>query len=593
MSISNLKGIAKKILCEPLFYLLPLIIALYIMSVISAYQEFLDIRVTRDGKTENIKLPYSFNAEKEGTFYIFFNLSIKNKNSAKFSIIPDDCIHGILINGEKFPLEGIKGLCDYASGVYFDFSEYVHEGLNNFELQIFDTGGAGGLRIEIPYSGFRSLSLLHYIFALLFLLSIALILIKFKFKFMAISIILLGIAVRFVIYTYTGPLQHSYDTGGHLEYIQVVAEEKRLPKMNEGWSAYHQPLYYIVCAVVKNIADRYDTSYTNRVLQQFNLLLSFGCIIFGVALILNLLGNNRFAYLASLISVLWPGFVLAAPRINNDCLFYFGALLCMLFAQRYWRLHKNTDILLASVGAAIALAAKSTGFVILGVWVIIYILNAVRYLKIGSLRLLLASIFIIALSAFLSNYRAIVEILEGKTVIMVGNIGGLNRAMKVNNTTGNYLYFDLKDYILEPYTSGWEDKGGRQYFWNFALKTSLFGEFRVWKAPVGYALATMLNIFVLLIFIFALWGIMHVKLIDIPPLLFAVFLLAALIYARVNNPFSCASDFRFIFPVLFPLTYFSVRGVQILQDSRMRKIYYASMLIFAGLSFLFTIGQAV
>jgi hypothetical protein len=273
---------------------------------------------------------------------------------------------------------------------------------------------------------------------------------------------------------------------------------------------------------------------------------------------LNLLGNNRFAYLVSLILVLWPGFVLVAPRINNDSLFYFGALLCILFAQRYWRLHKNADILLASAGSVIALAAKSTGFVILGVWIIIYILDAVRSFKISSLRILFASAFVIALSILLSNYRTIVEFFEGKTVAMVGNIEDLDKALRVSNKAGNYLYFDMQDYLLEPYTSVREDKGGRQYFWNFALKTSLFGEYRVWNSSMGYILATILSLIALLIFLLALWGIIHVKFVDFPPLFFVIFLFAALIYLRINYPFACSNDFRYIFPALFPLVYFSL-----------------------------------
>jgi hypothetical protein len=371
---------------------------------------------------------------------------------------------------------------------------------------------------------FLSLSLMYCVFALLFLFSAALILRKFKFKFVAISIILLGIAIRF-----------------------VVGEEGYL--------------------------------------QQFCLLLSFGSIIFGVALILNLLGNNRFAYLASLVLVSWPGFVLAAPRIDNDALFYFGALFCMLFAQRYWCLHKNMDILLASVGASIALTAKTMGFVILGVWIIIYVLKTLSFLKIGSLRILFVSILIIASSAVFSNYRSNIDM----------NTSDLPEGLRVNNTVGNYLYFDLQDYLLEPYASPWIDKGGRQFFWNYALKTSLFGEFRVWSSPIGHIFATALSALALFIFLLALWGIIHIRFngIHIPPLLFAIFLFTALIFARIINPFSCAGDFRSIFPALFPLVYFSVQGAQILQDSRLRILSYMALLAFAGISFLFIVGQAI
>jgi hypothetical protein len=465
--------------------------------------------------------------------------------------------------------------------------------LNHFEIRVLNHGGPGGLRIDLPYNGFKSLSLIHYIFALFFLLSVVLLLRKFKFKFIAIFIILLGIAVRLILYTYIAPTQYSYDTGGHLQYMQIISEEKRLPQNDECWSCYHPPLYYTAFAVLKNIADRYDSNFTEKILQQAHLLLSFASIIFGVALILNLFGNSYVAYLAALVSVLWPGFVIAAPRIGNDGLFYLGALLCMLFAQRYWRLHKNSDIFLASIGASIALAAKATGFVILGVWIVVYIFDAVRYLKIGSLRTLFASVFIIALFIGFSNYRTVINILDEKKASLVGNSSGLNFNLRVNNATGNYLYFDLQDYLLEPYASAWNDKGGRQYYWNYDLKTSLFGEFRFWNAPVGYIFATILSALALLIFALALWGIIHAKFKDFPPLFFVIFLFAAHIYFRVSYPYSCSNDFRYIFPVLFPLAYFSVHGAQILENSRLRKLSYIGMFAFAALSFAFIVGQAV
>ena len=440
-----------------------------------------------------------------------------------------------------------------------------------------------------PPSGFKALSLMHYIFALLFLLSVALILRKVKFKFIAISIILLGIIIRLILYAYSDPMLNVHDIDTHFYYMQVIAEEKRLPKIGEYRNTNHPPLYYIASAAIKSISDRYAPNLTNRILQQFSLLLSFSCIIFGVAFLINSFGNNRAAYSAALIFVFWPGFILTAPRINNDILFYFGALFCMLFAQRYWCSRKNFDVVFASIGASIALAAKSTGFVILGVWVMIYALNALRFLKINSLRTLFASMSIIILSVVLSNYRIIADILEdGKKPVLadVRNSHWLD-ALKVQNTVGNYLYFDLQDYLLEPYTSPWEDKGGRQYFWNFALKTSLFGEFRLWDMPVGRIFAAILSILALLIWIFALWGMMHFQVKELPSLFFIGFLFAALIFLRVSYPYACSNDFRYIMPVLLPLSCFAIRGIQILQNLRLRILAGGGIVLFAGLSFLF------
>jgi len=578
---------------EPLFYILLLLAVAYII-ITPARMEFSNIKSTRNNNTEDIKLPYSFNGERE-EFTVSFNLSIKNKRTAKFNIIPDDCIQEILINGKTFPLDGIKGLCDYSKGAYFDFSKYVQEESNFFEIRVLNHGGSGGLKIQTPYNGFKSLSLMHYIFTLLLLLSIALILRKFKFGFIAISIMLLGIIVRLIVYTYTGPMQNPYDVEAHLQYIQIVANEKRVPKTNECWECHQPPPYYIASAVVKNIVDSYDHALTGRVLQQVQLLFSFGSVVLGVALILNLFGNSRLAYLASIVSVFWTGFAWTGPRINNDIEFYFGALFCMLFAQRYWLTYKNSDMFLATLGASIALASKFTGFVILAVWAVIYILGVVRSLKIGSLRTLIASIFTVLLFIGISNHRTIADIFEGKKFDLIGETANsLHSELRVNNTAGTYLYFDLKDYVLFPYTSAWQDEGGRQYFWNYLIKSSLslYKENKIWKQPVVDSLCTILCILALLIFVLALWGIINAKFRELPAMLFTIGLFFSLIYFRIGHPFSCDNEFRYIFPVLFPLVYFATRGAQILENSRLKILTYMSMLFFAIISLLFIVSPA-
>jgi len=179
----------KKILREPLLYVLPLLaVSVLCMAIIPGNMEFSDAKLTRNNKTENIKLPYSYKTAegKRDTFSISFNLSVKDRETAKFTIIPDDCIEEISINGEKFPLDGIKGLCSWKKGAYFNFSKNVHKGSNRFELRILNKGGPGGLRIEAEESGgYDSLSIMQYAFALLLLISAILLLRKLKPKSVA------------------------------------------------------------------------------------------------------------------------------------------------------------------------------------------------------------------------------------------------------------------------------------------------------------------------------------------------------------------------------------------------------------------------
>jgi hypothetical protein len=168
----------KKFLHEPLFYLLPLLAALYLISIMTR-MEISDVKLTRNNATENIKLPYTTNMQHNEVFFVSFNLTLRNK-TAKLNIIPDDCIQEILINGKNFPLNGIQGICDCNKGANFDFSEYVQKGTNHFKFRIINSGGGpAGFNIK-TYNGIKQFSLIHYIVALLFLVSIVLIIIKFK-----------------------------------------------------------------------------------------------------------------------------------------------------------------------------------------------------------------------------------------------------------------------------------------------------------------------------------------------------------------------------------------------------------------------------
>jgi hypothetical protein len=233
---------AKEILRKPLFYLPPLFAILYLiivpihMEFSDIHMEFSDIKITRNGKTENIELPYSVDMASGEVFIISYDLLIKNKKTAKYNIIPDDCIQEILINGKNFPLDGIQGLCDYTKGVNFDFSKYVKEGLNHFEFRIMNAGYPGGLQVKIPnYNEFRTLPLIQHIFILLFLLFIVLTLKKLhNVKLNQETIFVCVLAFPFVLYAFVELcIRINYELSGAYEL-------------------YDAPIYYAVGRGIAN-----------------------------------------------------------------------------------------------------------------------------------------------------------------------------------------------------------------------------------------------------------------------------------------------------------------------------------------------------
>jgi hypothetical protein len=579
----------KKILREPLFYLLPLL-ALAGFWLIPRNPGISDLILIAEGNTYSESFPLSTHKIKENSdFSIYFNMDVKNSKEVVYKFYPDDCILGIKVNGKDFPVERIKNACDYNNGVILDFSEFVQNGINRVEFQIKNNGGPGGMRIDYIYDGFSTVSFKQILFSVLLLITAALILKKFKFGMSATLLVLLGIGIRLIYFSYTGPTERVYDMDyGHLVYINMIIKNEQIPKTDECWSCNHPPLYYLMGAGIKSFFDNVNPFYSLRFLQQISMLFSFASLAFGIALLYRLFHGGRFALLSGLLFALWPGFVITASRIGNDVPFYFGALMCMLFTQMWWNWHRNIHLLLAFLGAAIAVMFKSTGFAILGVLLAVYICGHFRFWKLPRLKIIAGIFAIIILSALASQHRIISDFFRNETPTLV-SVRNLNPGLNVKTSFGSFLYFDMRDYLMEPYTSTWNDRGGRQYFWNFFIKSTLFGEYDVWNSDAGRILASTLNVLNFIFFLLILWGIINMRMQNLPSLLFFLALLSSLIFTRAYYSVSCLQDFRYIVPILAPMLLFAINGASILQDSRLRLGAYFCMMLFSVFSFLFIV----
>jgi hypothetical protein len=549
-----------------------------------------DVVLHTNGNSYAKSFPLSTNAITENSdFSISFNINVNNAKKIIYKFYPDDCILNIEINGKIFPKERIKKPCDYNNGTILDFSEFVQDGQNKILFQMRNNGGPGGLRIDYIYNGFYSIGFKQILISVLLLIVAAIILRKLKFGVSATLLVLLGIGIRLIYFSYTGPTERVYDMEyGHLVYINMLIENKQIPKTDGCWSCNHPPMYYLMGAGVKSFVDKINPYYSLRFLQQITMLFSFASLAFGVAILYRLFDSKKFAIFSGLLFVLWPGFVITAPRIGNDVPFYFAALMSMLFAQMWWNRQRNKHLLLAFLGAAIAVMFKSTGFVILGTLCVIYLCGFFRFWNLPKLKMIIGIFVIITLSTLVSQHRVISDFFRNETPTLV-SVRNLNSGLNVKTSFGSFVYFDAKDYFMEPYTSTWNDRGGRQYFWNFFIKSTLFGEYEIWASKEGKIFASILNILNFFMFLLILWGIIHAKTQHIPSLLFFATLLISLIFTRAYYSVSCLQDFRYISPILVPMIVFAFNGTAILQNSRLRLSAYLCMATFSILSFLFIV----
>ena len=138
---------------------------------------------------------------------------------------------------------------------------------------------------------------------------------------------------------------------------------------------------------------------------------------------------------------------------------------------------------------------------------------------------------------------------------LVSSEDGLNQRLFVGNKINNFLYFDPETYFNVPYNNPWTDESGRQYYWNYFLKSMVVGEFSL----RGFNATNLIHILNLITLIFWLilvgyfltssWSELRKN--AVLWLSFGLFM-AGSIYYRSKTPCGCNQDLRFVLPVIIP-----------------------------------------
>ncbi|MBQ2561135.1 MAG: glycosyltransferase family 39 protein, partial [Fibrobacter sp.] len=348
---------------------------------------------------------------------------------------------------------------------------------------------------------------------------------------------------------------------------QYVIENHSVPGNQECWSCYHPPVYY-VSAVPSYLLSEFLGMPGTTGLQTFSLLLSVLTTFFGLLFLRKIL-EGRNLVLASVLWIFWPLMIMVAPRIGNDQLFYLLHVLCLWAGISYFKDGRGKYLIVAVVATALALWTKTTGVVTLGM---LFVLMVGGFFAKGELRkptrseVVSWSLFIVLIAAF------VLQKLLGSD--LVGNADYLNSSMKVQNEAFNYLYFDLRSFLEYPWTSCWNSMMGRNFFWNFALKTSLFGEWDMLPTAEGRLCATIMSVLLLGLVVYGIRGFWKKRLDFVHWILFlqGIAFFGSLATLRLKYPFACSNDFRYILPVLLSIVPFVANGVTLKESSTIWKV---------------------
>ena len=156
----------------------------------------------------------------------------------------------------------------------------------------------------------------------------------------------------------------------------------------------------------------------------------------------------------------------------------------------------------------------------------------------------------------------IIRYVHGAQYLIPSNVDGLPDTLRVAAEPGNFLWFDMKTWVMYPFTDAFNDTMGRTWFFNYAGKTALFGEFHLAQGPLGYWLASIICVSALVLIALALRGLLRMQRSDLPWALALALFVLALAEMRFMHPFACSNDARYVLPAIIPFMIFVGRGLE-------------------------------
>lgn len=354
---------------------------------------------------------------------------------------------------------------------------------------------------------------------------------------------------------------------GHLGYVVYVANHLALPPPNQGWTFFHPPLYYIVAAVVWRLTPWLGLSGP-VVLQGLALTLWLVFLTPSAgALRLCLRRSLQVLLLATIALALWPSGIFHGLRLGNDAALYAAAGPATWFLLRWWRSGRRRHLFAAAGFTALALLCKSNAIVLataLGMLVGLRLLLRPRqryprqWLDAG------VAAGVIGAGMLLSLANQFYYYWHGQLDSwLVGNAFHLAPVMRVPVKIDNFLPLHLPLFLSTPWMSSFDDASGRANFWNYLLRSAISGEYH-FEGALQHGISLVWGGLLLMLLLAllvpgrrrwsraALWR-------DAPLLLLGLLWFASVLALRIDMPYSCSNDFRYILPVLLPFVIAAAR----------------------------------
>jgi 4-amino-4-deoxy-L-arabinose transferase-like glycosyltransferase len=518
-----------------------------------------------DGQTGQSTFPLAV-ASNGPYMNINFSLRLRLLHPKKFTVVPDDCLEIMAVNGQTVPIPEEIFACATPGGRTIDLSPYIHTGDNDVFVRVRDNGGMGGFNLRVAPSD--PLAIAFLIVVLLCTAGYGVYLFWYRRDDAYDPAVFVALGFGFVIrllYVFLTPYtERAHDIDGHIEYIRFVAAHFTLPDPNAGWQMYQPPLYYFLTGGLWRLGELIGLQAVQllQLMQWFSFFLSIVALA-AVAWLATFLFKGaqsaweRFLFVGGF--AVFPGIVYQASRINNDALLLTlvavgFALLLALFHKPQWK----TAIALFVVSGLLVITKTNGVLFIVAAFLSLPFLPKTSWKK--KVGLMASGVLIVCLLGGWFHAVRILGAPESTDNVVVGNLETLSSDLRIRNSWKSVLVFNPIAVVKHPFNNVWIDSERRQYFWEFFVRSSLSGEFNF--GDVMEPFASFLLILWMFVIPVAVVGLIKQKRLrgwqQIPLLaVFSILLIGHVLFS-FKAPYAPTQDFRYTSIVLLPFLFYAL-----------------------------------
>ena len=563
-------------------------LALFCASIIQVLTPRLKNTTIDDGVRRLEDVPFPFLRQTSAPvkeYHVTADIDYKPYQFARFTLLPTLCLSSAEINGKPIALPSEH--CDFIKGYDVQLptgpdaagSQPMHLDAK-VSNPIADTFDVFGLTVRAPT--------VHPLVVTLSLIASAalagglyLALRRWHFSPTVSLILVASLPIQLLYQSHTPITERTYDVLGHLQHIEFIAYHGSLPPAGYCHECFQPGLYYAIAAAVYSIVRAIRIFDPMLVLQFLALAWFWVFLVMSARIVLLWFAQQRDVRLATALLAFWPAGFLHSARVSNDIPLYAFFATCLYFVLSWWKTDNRKHLIIAAIVAGCGVLIKTTMMPLIGAIVILILYRIFSERHRGT--------------AWSSYLPPLLVMILGIAIYVVqsvlrGNIAppfqDNSPVMYVGNSWKQYLVLNIASYFTSPFVDSGRGGTGREYFWNYLLKSSMFGDYSGWfHKPVQKVLALIMSPLllglVILFFIGVARNMGRAARQSLPLLVVIAVSILSVFAVRFYNPYSGNNDFRYIYPALIPIVLLLVEGARNIGIGR------ALCFLFCGLSAAF------